>query len=81
MLDYYIENNMDGFTKIPGLQHISEDILKLLDKESLIKCRLVNSSWKNVLEKPKFWLKKFKSEKLPSDVQESLKALVINASE
>ena len=67
---------MDGFTNIPGLQHISEDILKLLDKKSLTECRLVNSSWKTVLEQPSFWLKKFKSDKLPSDVQESLKALV-----
>ena len=67
---------MDKFIKIPGLQHISEDILKLLDKNILIECRLVNSSWKTVLEQPRFWLKKFKLEKLPLDGQESLKALV-----
>ena len=67
---------MDKFIKIPGLQHISEDILKLLDKNILIECRLVNSSWKTVLEQPRFWLKKFKLEKLLLDGQESLKALV-----
>ena len=75
MFDYHIDN-MDKFIKIPGLQHISEDILKLLDKNILIQCRLVNSSWKTVLEQPRFWLKKFKLEKLPLDGQESLKALV-----
>ena len=67
---------MEKFIKIPGLQHISEDILKLLDKNILIECRLVNSSWKTVLEQPRFWLKKFKLEKLLLDGQESLKTLV-----
>ena len=62
MLDYYIENNMDGFTKIPGLQHISEDIFKFLDKKSLMNCRSTNSSWKNVLDQPIFWLQKLEME-------------------
>ena len=30
-------SKLDEFTKIPGLQNISEDILKLLDKKSLLK--------------------------------------------
>ena len=67
---------MEAFTKIPGLQQISEDVFKLLDKKSLMECRLVNSSWKNVLDQPTFWLKKLKDEKIPSEIQESLKALV-----
>ena len=53
---------MQAFTKIPGLQHISEDIFKLLDKKNLMKSRLVNNSWKQILDSPIFWLKKLKSE-------------------
>ena len=53
---------MDAINKIPGLQHIAEDIFKLLDKKSLMNCRVTNSSWKNVLEQPIFWLQKLESE-------------------
>ena len=53
---------MDAITKIPGLQHISEDIFKLLDTKSLMDCRLTNSSWKNVPDQLIFWLKKLKME-------------------
>ena len=53
---------MDVFTKVPGLRHISEDIFKLLDKKSLMNCRLINSSWKNVSKACSFWLKKMKLE-------------------
>ena len=67
--------SFDRITKIPGLQHVSEDIFKLLDKKSLTDCRLVNSSWKNVLDQPMFWLKKLKLEKIPLDFQKSLKEL------
>ena len=66
---------MENFTKVPGLRGISEDIFKLLDKKSLMKCRLVNSSWKNVLEQPIFWLKKMKLENVPMNVQQSWKIL------
>ena len=58
-LEHLIEDNiMEAITKNPGLQHISEDIFKLLDKKSLMDCRLVNSSWKNILDQPFFWIKK-----------------------
>ena len=53
---------MDVITKVPGLQHISEDIFKLLDKKSLMNCRLTNLSWKNVSKTCSFWLKKMKLE-------------------
>ena len=56
------DSKMDIITKSPGLQHISEDISKLLDKKSLMNCRLVNSSWKEIQDKPKFWLKKINLE-------------------
>ena len=53
---------MEAITKIPGLQHISEDIFKLLGKKSLMNCRSTNSSWKNVLDQPIFWLQKLEME-------------------
>ena len=51
---------MDIITKILGLQHISEDIFKLLGQNSLMNCRLTNSSWKNILDQSIFWLNKMK---------------------
>ena len=30
--------SLDGIIKIQGLQHVSEDIFKLLDKKSLMEC-------------------------------------------
>ena len=53
---------MDTITQNPGLQHISEDIFKLLDVKSLLNCRLTNSSWKNMWNRPIFWLQKLKTE-------------------
>ena len=67
--------SFDQITKIPGLQHVSEDIFKLLDKKSLMDSRLVNSSWKNILDQSMFWLNKLKCEKISLDIQKSLKAL------
>ena len=54
----------DRITKNFGLQHVSEDIFKLLGKKSLMDARLVNSSWKNVLDQHMFWLNKLKSERI-----------------
>ena len=53
---------MDIVTIVPGLSHISEDIFKLLDKESLLDCRLVNKAWNKSLSRPIFWLKKSENE-------------------
>ena len=61
---------MDIVTKTPGLQHLSEDIFKLLDKKSSLQCRSVNSFWKNILEKPNFWLKKLSQEDGKIDEQQ-----------
>ena len=60
---------MEKITKIPGLQHIFKDIFQLLDKESLLNCRRVNSSWREFLDQPIFWSKKLKSENIPQDIQ------------
>ena len=54
---------IDKIIKNPGLQHVSEDIFQLLDKKSLMNCRLVNRSWKNVMDQPNFWFKKLKEDK------------------
>ena len=70
---------MEAITKTPGLQHISEKIFKLLSKKTLMNCRLVNSSWKNVLDQPMFWLEKLSSQDnntMSSDIQKSWKILV-----
>ena len=67
---------MEIFTKNPGLQHVSEDIFKLLDNKSLLDCRLVNSSWKNILDQPMFWLKNLDKQNLPLDIQKSWENLV-----
>ena len=76
---------MQAFTKIPGLQHISEDIFKLLDKKNLMKSRLVNNSWKRILDRPIFWLKKLKSESndnvVPKDMYQTWGRLVQNLSD
>ena len=53
---------MDTITTSPELQHISEDIFKLLDNKSLMNCRLTNSSWKNILNQPIFWLQRLETE-------------------
>ena len=49
---------MEVITRNSGLHHISEDILQLVDIDSLMNCRLVNSSWKEILDQPIFWLNK-----------------------
>ena len=53
---------IDKIIKNPGLQHVSEDIFQLMDKKSLMNCRLVNRSWKNVMDQPNFWFKKLKED-------------------
>ena len=65
---------MEAITKIPGLQHISKDIFKLLDIKNLFDCRRVNSSW-NMDHQPIFWLKKLKFENPQVNVQKSWEIL------
>ena len=50
---------MENFINNPGLQHIAENVFLNLNHENLEKCRLVNESWKNILDNPMFWIKKF----------------------
>ena len=50
---------MENFLKNPGLQHIAENVFLNLNYENLETCRLVNKSWKQILNNPMFWIKKF----------------------
>ena len=48
----------------PSLAHdIGQYILQLLPHEKLKSCRLVNSSMKQLIDNPNFWIEKFKREK------------------
>ena len=51
-------SNMDFISKNPGLHRISEEILMTLDPQDLLKCKQVNSTWKEICNNPMFWLKK-----------------------
>ena len=66
---------MEEFLKNPGLVHIGEDILSLLDKKTTLDCRLVNKSWNSVLKRPKFWLMKLREEKVCEKTVNSWKML------
>ena len=57
---------MEIITKSPGLQHISESFFGFLDKKDLLNCRLVNKSWKKVLDQPNFWFKKLETDDNPN---------------
>ena len=47
------------FISNPGYHHVAEKMLLSLDFKNLLKCRLVNSTWKNFLDmNPTFWIKK-----------------------
>ena len=49
---------MDQFVKTPGLQHIARLILEHLDHKTLMSCRRVNQSWKELVDDSNFWLKR-----------------------
>ena len=52
---------MESIINNPGLQHLAEKIFWNLDTEQLKICEIINLSSKQMLENPKFWLKKFKN--------------------
>ena len=50
---------MENIIKIPGLQHLVEDIFLNLNLEYLEKCQMINHQATNqLLENPMFWIKK-----------------------
>ena len=63
---------LNAFTKNPGLQQIAQDIFQYLDQKSIANCRLVNNSWKGIIDQPFFLLKKLRAEN--HDDQEILKS-------
>ena len=54
---------MENVIQNPGLQHITEMILFNLDFEDLQKCKLLNKSFKDILEDPMFWLRKWRTQR------------------
>ena len=52
---------METIISNPGLQHLAEKVFLNLEIENLKICAQINQSSKQILEDPKFWLKKFKS--------------------
>ena len=48
-------NMLKSLINNPGFRHITEKIFLNIDKHSLLKFRLVNSSWKRILDRPMFW--------------------------
>ena len=70
------EMPFEKITKNPGLHHIAEDIFKFLNKKSLMNCRLMNKSWKEVLDHSMFWLKMMEAENVPEDLISSWKTLI-----
>ena len=52
--DYSQESKMNSIMQNPGYSHISQKILKLLDHESQMICRLVNPDWKAQMDQAYF---------------------------
>ena len=48
----------------PSLAHdIGQNILQFLPHEKLKTCRLVNSTMKQIIDNPNFWMERFRREK------------------
>ena len=71
---------MEKLINNPNLaQHVGKQILKCLDNESLLSCRQVNSSMKQMVDEPRFWLKKLScDEEFPLDEWRKLVELAEN---
>ena len=59
---------MEEIIKNPGLQRIIEDTAILLNVESISSFRLVNHHWKNIVDRPTFYLKKWSRENFSKDL-------------
>ena len=49
---------MNSIMRNPGYSHIGQKILKLLNHESQMICRLVNPDWKAQMDQAYFWIQK-----------------------
>ena len=52
---------MENILQNQGIKHIAEKILTSLDSETILKCRVVSKSLKNVIDNPRLWLKNVES--------------------
>ena len=52
---------METIINNPGLQHLTEKFFLNISVEELKICSQINQYWKQILENPLFWLKKFRS--------------------
>ena len=59
-----------------GMPHITKIILSFLKREDLLNCRILCQSWKQILDNPKFWLKKLNSIGQPENVTEKWMNLI-----
>ena len=67
---------MEPILNNPGFQHIGESIFMLLDHNQLQSSRLVNHSWNNFLNKPRFWFKKCIQNGLSKELQTEWNKLI-----
>ena len=54
---------MESIIQNPGFQQITEMILINLDFQAVKKCQLLNNSFKDILEDPMFWLRKWRTQR------------------
>ena len=59
-----------------GMPHITKIILSFLKREDLLNCRILCKSWKQILDNPKFWLKKLNAIGQPENVTEKWTNLI-----
>ena len=41
-----------------GIQHIAEKVFNSVPSDDILNCRSICRNWKQILDNPKFWLKK-----------------------
>ena len=51
---------MEVFLTDPGFAHIADKIVGHLDSKTLVRCRLVSTSFKRIVDNPNFWLQRYK---------------------
>ena len=72
---------MEKILNNPGLQHLAENVLMNLNVEDLKIVAQINQSCKQILEEPKFWLKKYvclSKENQKDWIKEMLSFLICN---
>ena len=77
MFDISRISTMEKIIQNPGLQHIIEDALILLDEESIASFRLLNQDCKNIIDNPTFYLKKLSQlDEMPKDLITKWKKII-----